>query len=88
VAALQAELIETKAKHQLLNNIALQSGGQLFYKNQLDALEKAIEQNENIKPVIYKQNEVKELLNLKWIFFVILGLLSLEWFIRKWNGFI
>jgi hypothetical protein len=88
VAALQAELIETKANHQLLNNIALQSGGQLFYKNQLDALEKAIEQNENIKPVIYKQNEVKELLNLKWIFFVILGLLSLEWFIRKWNGFI
>ncbi len=88
VAALQAELIETKANHQLLNNIALQSGGQLFYKNQLNALEKAIEQNENIKPVIYKQNEVKELLNLKWIFFVILGLLSLEWFIRKWNGFI
>ena len=88
VAALQAELIETKANHQLLNNIALQSGGQLFYKNQLDALEKALEQNENIKPVIYKQNEVKELLNLKWIFFVILGLLSLEWFIRKWNGFI
>jgi hypothetical protein len=88
VAALQAELIETKANHQLLSNIALQSGGQLFYKNQLDALEKAIEQNENIKPVIYKQNEVKELLNLKWIFFVILGLLSLEWFIRKWNGFI
>ena len=66
----------------------MQSGGQLFYKNQLDALEKAIDQNENIKPVIYKQNEVKELLNLKWIFFVILGLLSLEWFIRKWNGFI
>jgi hypothetical protein len=66
----------------------LQSGGQLFYKNQLAELEKAIEQNENIKPVIYKQNEVKELLNLKWIFFVILGLLSLEWFIRKWNGFI
>jgi hypothetical protein len=88
VAALQAELIETKANHQLLNNIALQSGGQLFYKNQLAELEKAIEQNENIKPVIYKQNEVKELLNLKWIFFVILGLLSLEWFIRKWNGFI
>jgi len=88
VAALQAELIETKAKHQLLNNISFQSGGQLFYKNQLAELEKAIEQNENIKPVIYKQNEVKELLNLKWIFFVILGLLSLEWFIRKWNGFI
>lgn len=88
VAALQAELIETKANHQLLNNIALESGGQLFYKNHLDALEKTIEQNDNIKPVIYKQNEVKELLNLKWIFFVILGLLSLEWFIRKWNGFI
>ena len=88
VAALQAELIETKAKHQLLNNLALQSGGKMFYKNQLEELEKAIEQNENIKPVIYKQNEVKELLNLKWIFFVILGLLSLEWFIRKWNGFI
>ena len=32
--------------------------------------------------------ELKELLNQKWIFFLLLSLVSLEWFIRKWNGFV
>ncbi|MEI6596463.1 MAG: VWA domain-containing protein, partial [Bacteroidota bacterium] len=72
--------------HQLLNQLSAQSEGKLFYPTQADELIKTIKQNASIKPVIYKQEEVKSWINLKWIFFIVLGFLSVEWFMRKWNG--
>ncbi|MES2558552.1 MAG: hypothetical protein V4590_02350 [Bacteroidota bacterium] len=86
VIPLQVEFLQTTAKHQLLHDIGQETGGALFYPNQLEALEKAVRSNEIIKPVIYKQETVKSWINLKWICFVILGLLTGEWFVRKWNG--
>jgi hypothetical protein len=70
----------------LLSEISQQTGGALFYPNQLDALEKAIRSNDTIKPIIYKQETVKSWINLKWICLLIVGLLTIEWFVRKWNG--
>jgi hypothetical protein len=86
VAPLQAEFLQTKADHQLLRELSLQSGASLFYLNEPDQLAKAIRDNENIKPVVYNQEEIISWINLKWIFFLIIALFSLEWFIRKWNG--
>jgi hypothetical protein len=80
--------METRADHLMLNTLAVQSGGKMFYPGRLSQLAKSIKADESIKPVIYNQNEVKELLNLKWLFFIILGMLGMEWMIRKWNGFI
>ncbi len=88
VSALQSEFLQTPADHQLLYNLAEQGGGKMFYPNQLDDLYKALTKNENIRPVIYEQNEVKELMHQKWIFALIILLMTSEWFIRKWNGFI
>lgn len=86
VEPLQVEFLQTTADHQVLNELASQSGGQVFYLNQTEQLIKAIQNNQNIKPVIYKQEDMKSWINLKWIFFLLLGLMSVEWFIRKWNG--
>ncbi|MEI6508759.1 MAG: hypothetical protein WCO54_09765 [Bacteroidota bacterium] len=86
VMPLQAEFLQTVADHQLLNQLAQQSEGKLFYLNQTDELIRTIKENEKIKPVIYKQEEVKSWINLKWIFFMLLALMSVEWFVRKWNG--
>lgn len=86
VAPLQAEFLQTKADHQLLRELSLQSGASLFYLNEPHQLAKAIRDNENIKPVVYNQEEIISWINLKWIFFLIIALFSLEWFIRKWNG--
>ncbi len=81
-----SEKINTVANHQLLYQIAQQSGGKLFYKNQLEALQKAILETDSIKSITYSHKQLNELVNLKWIFFVILLLLSAEWFLRKYNG--
>lgn len=86
VQALQAELIQTKADFQLLNTLAKETNGQLYSYNDLDKIYEKITTNENIQSIIYKNSKLDELINSKWIFFLILLLLSVEWFVRKWNG--
>lgn len=88
VKAIVAEKINTVANHTLLFQLSQNTGGKLFMKNELDKLEKELMDNELIKPVTYSQKQLNDLIDLKWIFFLILGLLSLEWFLRKRSGII
>ncbi|MES2133039.1 MAG: hypothetical protein V4506_11860 [Bacteroidota bacterium] len=81
-----SEKLNMVANHKLLFQIAQQSGGKLFYKNQLDAMQKTILETDTIKSITYSHKQLSDLVNLKWIFFVILILLSTEWFLRKYNG--
>jgi hypothetical protein len=81
-----SEKINTVANHQLLYQISKQSGGKLFYKNQLEQLQKEILSSESIKSITYSHKQLTDLVNLKWLFFVILAFLSIEWFLRKYNG--
>jgi len=86
IKPLLLEANNTVANHQLLQNIAEKFGGKLFYPRQMENISKAINDNNDIASVIYEENDLKELISLKWIFFVLLTLLSLEWFLRKRNG--
>lgn len=80
------EANNTVANHQLLQNIAQKFSGKLFYPIEMDKIITEIESNENIASIIYEEKDLKELINLKWIFFFFLALLSVEWFLRKRNG--
>ncbi len=82
----QTEFQQTTANHQLLYAMAKQHGGQLIYPNQLNELAQLIKTNENIKTISYEGRKYEDLINLKTIFFLILGLLAMEWFSRKRNG--
>lgn len=86
ISALQAELINTIADHQLLYNLAKQHGGEMVYPNELEKLTQQLNNRDDIKSISYTQNKLSDLINLKWIFFLLLALLSFEWFIRKRNG--
>jgi len=86
VKPLMAELTGLVADHALLYNISKRTGGQLFYPKQIGELQKILLDNENIKTLVHEQKEVNDLINLKWIFFVLLVFLSAEWFVRKYNG--
>lgn len=86
IIALQVELLNTVADHQLLYSIAQKHDGELVYPNELDKLVTQLNNREDIKTVSYTQNKMSDLINLKWIFFVLLVLLGVEWFIRKRNG--
>ena len=45
-----------------------------------------LDKRDDVTSVSYRNEEVKDIINLKWLFFVILALLSIEWFIRKRGG--
>ena len=45
-----------------------------------------LDKNEQIKTISYEDRKYEELINFKWLFALILLLLSVEWFLRKRNG--
>jgi hypothetical protein len=86
VSALQVELTNTIADHQLLYSIAKKHDGEMLYPTELDKLSEKLNSRTDIKSISYTQNKLSDLINLKWIFFLILALLSIEWFARKRSG--
>jgi hypothetical protein len=83
-----SEKINTVADHTLLQKLSSATNGKMYTLNDLKTLETTILNNESIKPITYSQNETTELIDLKWIFIVLLILLSIEWFLRKYHGMI
>lgn len=81
-----SELINTTADHGILQTLASRNAGKMFYPAQMKSLVEAIKSRKDLKPVSHSEIRLKELIHLKWLFFLILTLLSAEWFIRKRNG--
>lgn len=86
ILALQAEMSETIANHQLLAAISGKTGGRLVPPDSLPALAEEIKNRNDIRAVSYEQKRLDEVINLKWIFILLITLLSAEWFLRKRNG--
>jgi len=86
VSPIQIEGVQTIANHQLLNNLSANSGGEMVLAPDLGMLQQIISSRDDIRSVSHTEKHLKELINLQWIFFILLGLLSLEWFLRKRNG--
>ncbi len=86
VTPVQVEATNTVADHQLLHQLAKEHGGTMLFPNQIADLPKLIDAKEDIKPVIYTHTSYAPLIDLKWVFFLLLLLVSAEWFIRKWSG--
>jgi len=86
VKPLNLETRQSAADHHLLLDLAKQSGGQMLYPSQISQLADLIRKNDNIKTVVYEDKHYSDLVDLKWIFAVILILLSAEWFLRKREG--
>jgi hypothetical protein len=82
----QAEFKQTRANHQLLYTLAQQSGGKMVFPSQMMDLAQLIKANENVKTVSYEDRKYEEPINLKLVFFIILVLLTVEWFSRKRYG--
>lgn len=86
IQALQLEALQTRANHQLLFQLAEKTGGKVFYPNQIEELQNLILNKEDIRPTLFETFKTRSIIHLKWIFFLILSLLSVEWFMRKYNG--
>ena len=88
VRAILSETLNTQANHQLLQILATQSGGKMYTPANMENILDDIEKNSKIKSILFDTFNTKPLIDLKWLFFIILLLLISEWFIRKYNGII
>jgi hypothetical protein len=86
VKKLQLEQTNSEADHNLMYQLAEKSGGQLLSSSELNQILEMIGQREDIASISYLNEEVEDIINLKWIFFVLIAFLSIEWFIRKRGG--
>lgn len=86
VNAVIAEYHQTIANHQLLNTMAVQTNGKMYMPGQLLKLVDEIKANGQIKTLTYEDRRYEELINYKWLFAMLITLLTLEWFFRKRNG--
>jgi hypothetical protein len=86
VKPLQMEFTDTRANHEVLKQLALTTGGKFLNFNQTAQLSDILKKLETIKPVMYENKDYRDLINQKWVFFLILALISAEWFLRKRNG--
>jgi hypothetical protein len=86
VKALVAEDQQTIANHQVLYALSAKTNGRMVMPQNLLDLVKDLVQNEQIKTISYEDRNYAQLIDLRWLFFLIMGLLSVEWFLRKRNG--
>nr|WKN35559.1 hypothetical protein K4G66_24610 [Tunicatimonas sp. TK19036] len=85
VRSLQIETLNLTANHGLLRQLASESGGDFYSLDQLDDLAASF-QAEEAPGKIYTSEAFLPIINLKWLFFVLLFLVATEWGIRKYMG--
>lgn len=86
IKPLMVEFMSLAANHSLLYSISKKTGGELFYPSQLNQLQQKLLDNNSIKTLIHEQKQVNGFINIRWLFGLLLVLLSVEWFARKYSG--
>ncbi|MBL7838452.1 MAG: hypothetical protein JNM67_13110 [Bacteroidetes bacterium] len=86
VTALQTELVNTKADFGLLRELSKKYNGQFIPGEKINTLAEQIKNSEKVTELTYFEKRPDDLINLKWVFFVLAGLIAAEWFIRKYEG--
>ncbi len=86
IAPINLEEENVVANHHLLYKLSKNTGGKFFTQHFADSIVSQIRKNEDIVPISYSEKNTEDLLNLRWLFFAIISIISLEWFLRKYFG--
>jgi hypothetical protein len=88
VKPVQIESLKTVADHQLLFNLSQQTGGQFFSVDNLNDLIQVVNSKEEKQTITSFEDTLKQVIDIEWILLILLLLISIEWFFRKYNGLI
>ena len=86
VTALNIESAVTIANHHLLFNLANSHGGTMLYPKNMQSIKDLLEKRDDIKTVVYSDRRYTDLINIFWVFLLIVVLLGTEWVLRKRAG--
>jgi hypothetical protein len=85
VSRQQIETQNLTADFDFLKRLSTQTGGQFVKAENLEAFTTSLSQ-QKATAIIQSEEKYDNLINLKWIFFLLLILISSEWFLRKYHG--
>lgn len=81
----QAELQNLTADFDLLRKLSDNTGGAFYPNSKFETLKNELRKTE-ARSVIHSEESYNALINLKWVFWILLLMISLEWFARKYFG--
>lgn len=85
VKELDVELRNLTANHEMLRALAKKTGGGFYQSSQMEQAFQFF--NKQVpKAIIRSEESTKELISLAWVFFLLVGIASTEWIIRKLNA--
>lgn len=88
VKKIQLEQMSDVVNHKTLNQISNQSGGKVFYMNSLKELESVINSSELNKKIIHSKQNIVSFLGITNLLILLIFLILLEYFLRKYNGLV
>ena len=86
VLPLQVELTNTVADHRLLYGLADAFGGETFMPGEMDEIVEILRKRDDLKPVYYLEKNYFELIEVRWLLFLMLLFLAIEWLFRRVSG--
>jgi hypothetical protein len=86
IQAVQLERYEMTADHNLLRMLSERYGGEFLLPSALSSITNKLSDRGTVKPVLFETLHTRSIINLKGIFWLILSLLSVEWFLRRYFG--
>ncbi len=86
VKKIEIESSPLTADYQLLHTIGQQTGGRFYLSEDLKALESELLKKDLLQPLLKERSSTKPLVNVSLLGMLLLLLLSMEWFLRKYWG--
>ncbi|MBR1512723.1 MAG: hypothetical protein IJ622_00350 [Bacteroidales bacterium] len=86
VVAIGIEAQQLTADISRMRNLARLTNGNCYTAKQLQQLAEDLHNDQRITSVEHHESRFEDLIHSKWIFFVLLGLATIEWLLRKMFG--
>lgn len=88
VKSINIEALNTTANHIVLEQLSEQTGGKVFYPDNMQSIPAEISNNTSITSLAYEKEKLYTLTDLFYLFFIILVFAATEWILRKyWGGY-
>ncbi|MBQ3844031.1 MAG: hypothetical protein II817_03495 [Bacteroidales bacterium] len=86
VESLGVEALDLTANIERMRSLASQTGGKHYYITDIQQITYDLKHDSRITSISREETRYDDLINLKWLFFSILGLITIEWLLRKIFG--
>ena len=86
VESLGVEALDLTANIERMRSLASQTGGKHYYITDIQRIIQDLKKDSRITSISREETRYDDLINLKWLFFSILGLITIEWLLRKIFG--